>query len=457
MSVINNIEAEQVVLGTLITDPKSAHFVATLNIDDFSVVQHRLIFEAIAAAAAEGRHASPVVLAPQFKGDKVGDINGAQYLGRLVTMATRRDCIPDHIRALKDMSGRRQLAEMAATMSTVARSHSAPLGPFLEHVAGTCDGIMAGLRKQQVTAFSLGDLNRMALERLRSTEESGLIRTGLRTLDEALGGYGRGELTIFGGRPGQGKTTLALSSMRQAAKFHGVSSIFFSQEMGGDPVSARMLSDAVFNSQTPIHYKKILRKTASAWEIGRLEDASRDMEDLPILIDLQSSLTVSDISVRARRHAERLAANGQRLDTIWIDHLGYMHASDRYRGNKVYETGEITKGLRKLARELGVAINLLCQLSRKVEEREDKRPHSHDVRDSGNIEEDADCMLLLYREAYYLADSKYDDPEKESKRLKKLEAMEHLMEVIATKTRNGGIFSKHFFTDIGSNAVRDLA
>lgn len=456
MAAINNIEAEQAVLGTLISDPKASHFVATLNVDDFSAEQHRMIFEAIADAASEGRHASPVALAPQFQGEKVGEITVAQYLGRLMVVAIRRQDLPDLIRALKDMSGRRQLGEMAAAMGTIASSAVAPLAPFLEHVAGTCDDIMAGLRKQQITAFSIGDLNKDALARLRSKEESSLISTGLRTLDDALGGFGRGELSIIAGRPGQGKTTLALSAMRQAAK-QGVASIFFSQEMGGDPVSARMMSDAVFNSQTPIHYKKVLRKTATAWEIDRLEQASQDMADLPILIDLQTSLSVADISVRARRHAERLYERGQRLDTIWIDHLGYMQASDRYRGNKVYETGEITKGLRKLAKELGVAINLLCQLSRKVEERDDKRPHSHDVRDSGNIEEDADCMLLLYREAYYLADSKYDDCEKELKRVQKLEAMENLLEVIATKTRNGGIFSKHFFTDIGSNAVRDLA
>lgn len=454
--MLNNIEAEQVVLGTLLADPKAAHFGSMLNINDFSADKHRLIFEAISFAASEGRHASPTVLAPQFQDEKIGDISVAQYLGRLITLSTRRENVPDHIRALKDMSGRRELSEMAKSMADVSNSAAAPLAPFLEHVSSTCEGIMAGLRRQQITAFTIGELNKAALERLRAPGGSDLIHTGLHTLDESLGGFGRGELNILAGRPGMGKTTLALSAMRQAAS-RGVTSMFFSQEMGGDPVSARMMSDAVFNSQTPIHYKKIIRKGTTEWEITRLEEADESMNRLPILIDLQTALTVADISVRARRHADRLALDGRRLDTIWIDHLGYMQSSDRYRGNKVYETGEITKGLRKLAKELGVAINLLCQLSRKVEERDDKRPHSHDLRDSGNIEEDADCVLLVYREAHYLADTKYDDAEKDMKRIAKLEALENILELIATKTRNGGIFTRRFFTDIGSNAVRDLA
>ena len=453
---MHNVEMEQVILGTLLLDPKAMHFVKLLSADDFWEGPHRAIFEAFRMAADEGRHASPVVLAPQFQGQRLGEITLAQYLGRLCVMATSRECMMDYVRALKELSGRRTLASMAQAMSEIAKSTTAPLPEFLDHVTRSCAEIMSGLRQKQVTSYSVSELNKAMLDRLKTPGPSHLLTTGLSSLDKKLGGFGRKEVCIIGARPGMGKTTLALSSMRQAAK-RGVASLFLSQEMAGDPVSARLLSDAVFNSQTPIPYKKMLRKTTAPWEIERLDEMAAQMASLPIVVDEQTSLNVHDVAIKARQYADRLAQSGQTLGVIWIDHLGYMQSTDRYRGNKVYETGEITKGLRSLAKELNVAVNLLCQLSRRLEDRDDKRPQLPDLRDSGNIEEDADCVLLLYREANYLEKMKYDDTEKEIARANKLEAIQHILEVNGAKTRNGEIFTHTLFTDIGSNVVRDLA
>jgi replicative DNA helicase len=452
-----NFEVEQIVLGTLLADPKCVHFVPMLAMDDFTEDPHRLIFEAIQALASEGRAPSPVVLAPQFQRDKVGEITVAQYLARLVTMRASQHHMPDHVRALKELTARRVLMAMGEQMWHTAGNLAQPVSSFIEQAVATCDEILSGMRRQRISSFSLADLAQESVLRLKDRDEPNLIKTGLAGLDKDMGGFGRGDLIVLAGRPSMGKSTIALSCMRQAAR-KGVTSLFFSLEMNKKSVADRMLSDAVFNSQTPIHYKHIIRGTVSDWDIGRLEDCAEAMTALPIQIDDQTGLTVSEIGVRAKRHASLLEAQGQRLDAIWIDHLGYLRASDRYRGNRVHEVGEVTKALRSLAKELNCAIILLCQLSRQVEQREDKRPQMSDLRDSGNIEEDADCVLFAYREAYYLGRmSAHDNDQKELERLAKLEILQGIVEIIGDKTRNDSIFSRRFFVDMGSNAVRDLA
>lgn len=453
-----NIEAEQVVLGTLLNDPKAAHFVKLLHVDDFVERMHRLIFEAIEAASAEGRFASPVVLAPQFARDQVAEgVNGAVYLVRLGTAATSRDLLPDYIRALKELAGRRVLAELAQEMARIAKSPSAALQPFAERTVEAMDDILAGLRRQKVSSWMFDELAQSRIDQLRSGEKPNLIDTGLLTLNKAIGGFGRGYLVILAGRPSMGKTTIALSAMRQAAK-RGTCALFFSLEMPGAPVTDRLLSDAVFNSQTPIHYSRIITGDLHPHEIDRLDDIRQAMAGMPLRIDEQTGLSVSEMAVRARRYADQLAADGRKLDTIWIDHLGFVKASDRYSGNRVNEISDITKSLRALAKELDVAIILLCQLNREVERRDSHKPQLADLRDSGAIEEDADIVMFAFREAYYLGRmAPEEDSDKEIHRQAKLERAEKLIEIVCPKTRNGAIFNRRFFADMGSNAVRDLA
>lgn len=458
MKALANIEAEQVVLATLLNDPKSVHFSQMLNIDDFTDKSHRLIFEAFDGAAREGRHASPIVLSPQFERDRVtNDLTVAQYMRRLGMYVTRRECMPDYIRALKELSGKRMLGQLSTAMAETAQSSSAALATFVEDAVGTLDEMLSGLRRQRVTSFMAGELAEQAVAKLRSGDKPHVIDTGLKDLNKALGGFNRGNLIILAGRPSMGKTTVAVSAMRQAAK-RGVSALMFSQEMPGEEVMFRFLSDAVYNSQTPIQYERMVDATVTPWEVERLEEAAQGIARLPIRIDEQSSLSVSEIGVRARRYAEQLASEGKRLDVIWIDHLGFIQASSRYAGNKVYEISDITKTFRGLAKELDVAIVLLCQLNRGVQHRESKRPQLQDLRDSGAIEEDADVVLFVYREYYYLSRMEADnDNEKEAQRKAKMEMMENIIEIICDKRRNGAIFNKRFFADMGSNTIRDLA
>lgn len=453
-----NHAAEEVVLGTLLADAKAVHFFDLLTVDDFDLPAHQMAFIAGAALAKEGRAPTPIVLAPQFSRDQIGSGTVAEYLAYLAAKrAVSRDQLSDYIRALKEMTGRRIMGTMSRQMGEVAASTTAPIGPFIDDAVDTLGEIRSTMRRQRISSRSVGELAQAAIERLRSGAEPRLVDTGLVTLNKAIGGFPRGELTILAGRPSMGKSSIALSCMRQAAR-RGVCSLLISLEMLGADVTARMLSDAVFNKHTPIEYAAIMRNKVSEWDITRLSEAQQKIALLPIEIDDQRGLSMADISVRARRYHDRMTEDGKRLDTLWIDHLGHVRPTGRYAGQKVQELGEITKASMVLASELDCAVVLLCQLSRAVEARDDKRPQLQDLRESGHIEEDANTVLFAYREAYYLERmGAMDSPEKEMERMERVKNLMNVLEILGLKTRNGPVFSAKFFADMGSNAIRDLA
>ena len=453
-----NHAAEEVVLGTLLADPKAVHFFDMLVVGDFDLPTHQMIFIAGAALAKEGRAPSPVVLAPQFCRDRMGSGTVADYLGYLAgKRSVARDQLSDYIRALKEMAGRRVMAAMSGQMGEIAGSPTAPIGPFLDDAVETLGEIRASMRRQRISSLSAGELAQTIIDRLRSGEAPRLVDTGLATLNKHLGGWPRGELTILAGRPSMGKSSIALTCMRQAAR-RGVSSLLISMEMLGPDVSARMMSDAVFNKQTPIEYVDILRNKISDWDVDRLAEVQKKLAALPIEIDDQRGIGMADISIRARRYHDRLTEDGKRLDALWIDHLGHIRPTGRYAGQKVQELGEITKASMALASELDCAVVLLCQLSRAVESRDDKRPQLSDLRESGHIEEDANTVLFAYRESYYLERmGELADHDKELVRRERISELVNVLEILGLKTRNGPVFSAKFFADMGSNVVRDLA
>jgi replicative DNA helicase len=292
------------------------------------------------------------------------------------------------------------------------------------------------------------------MEKLRTGEVPESIHTGLLDLNKIMGGWHRGELAVIAARTSMGKTAFILSSLRQAA-IRGTSSIFFSMEITADQAGCRLLSDTLWNSQTPISYERIDQHKIDRQDVDRLDGAAAEISGLPLIVDDQRGLTVSEVGARARRVRDDMARKGKKLDVICIDHLGKMQASSRYAGNKVHETGEKTNALAQLALDLDVAVIVLQQLNRGPEGREEKRPGLSDLRDSGNIEEDADTVSFLYRPAYYLDRIKYDDQEKEDKRIDLLEKKRNVLELIVAKNRRGPICNKEFFIDIASNAIRD--
>src|SRR4030067_558007 len=402
---------------------------------------------------------SATIIAPMFARERnvTPSVSFHAYLSRLMTVAVPPRQLMDYVRTLKEFTGRRLMAVMADEMAQVAKSASSSILSFNERVVEAIDGITASLRNQGNPRSSPGRMTKDFVARLAKGEKPNLVDTGLLTLNREVGGWARGELNILAGRTSMGKTTVATSLMRQAAR-HGVTAIFFSMEMSGDPVSARMLSDAVYNSQSPIAYKDMLQGRLQSWDIERMQSAQANLAALPVQVDRQAGLTAAEMRVRAQRFQDELERQGKRLDAIWVGRLGFMRSSDRYGGNMVHETGEKTKSLKALAKSLDVPVIALCQLNRGVEQRaEDKRPMLADLRDSGNIEEGAATVWFALRAAYYLARKKDNNEDREAKRKELLAEMENILELIGAKNRNGNVFNRQVFAHMASNAVRDLA
>jgi replicative DNA helicase len=226
--------------------------------------------------------------------------------------------------------------------------------------------------------------------------------------------------------------------------------------MSAENVSDRMLSDACFSPRSATPYFDIARGRVSNDQAEAVIETKRSMATLPVRIDPQGGLTVGQIAARARRNKQRLERDGKTLDLLVVDHLHIIKPSSRYSGNRVAEITEISAGLKALAKELNVPLVALAQLSRHVEGRDDKHPVLADLRDSGSLEQDADVILFLYREAYYLQ-SPISDPAKDQARIARLAEVKNVLEANVAKQRNGPVGSVTLFFDPASNAARNIS
>ena len=278
---------------------------------------------------------------------------------------------------------------------------------------------------------------------------------GLKGLDSKTGGLKRGELFILAGRPGMGKTALAICIARATAAA-GEPTFLSSLEMGDVSVADRSLADLAHDRRDRIPYYDIANGTLNDAQAMRVIEAARQQREWPLQIDPAPGLTVSQIAARARRHKQTLERQGRRLGPVIVDHMHIVKPSNRYSGARVNEVGEISAALKGLAKELDVPVIALAQLSRALENRDDKRPTMADLRDSGTIEQDADAIIFVYREAYYLERSTGANAEQENARVDRLVDVKDQLEAIVAKQRNGPTGTVHLFCDIACNAVRDL-
>ena len=219
--------------------------------------------------------------------------------------------------------------------------------------------------------------------------------------------------------------------------------------MGHDEISARCLSDAIDNVNGPF-YGTILKQAFTVADGDLMGEARQLLVSLPMRVDTSPSLTFSQIAARARKDKARFEAAGRRLDVLCIDHMGLVRPSDRYKGSKVAEVGEVSSASKALAKELNCCVVLLCQLSRQVEGRDDKRPTLADLRWSGDIEQDADVVAFVYREHYYLAQQPDCDPDQ-------LHRARHRLEFLIRKNRNGETRDVPLWCSIGHSSIRDAA
>ncbi len=453
----DDLGVEQAFLGALLMAQyghSTQHLIERLTADDFSHDVHRIIFGSIQDLARQDKAPTLPLLAPLLEGIRAAPgVTAVAYLGHLLTASAPLPHAVSYAKAIREKAARRQLLAIGEMITASRDVPSINVSQHVGDIMDRLDAVSATLRERAASTSNFDQASSEVIQSLRAGPPE-IIKTGLTDLDRMLGGWHRKELTILAARPGMGKSAFLFSSALSAAK-QGTSSLIFSMEMPTKMVTQRMLSDAVWNRQTPIPYETFSRGL-SEWDIQRLEEARQKNLKLPITIDDQPGLSASEIRSRVKRHIERLDAAGQRLDVVIIDHLGKVKASDRYAGHKVHETGEKTNAFAEMGKELDVAVIAAHQLNRGVEGRENKRPGLSDLRDSGDVEQDAETVMFLYRPAYYLQ-QRVDGVTKDDERKQLLSEVAHDLEAIIAKNRNGACGTVEMFIDIGSNAVRDGA
>ncbi len=403
-----NVEAEEALLGTLLHNDRAFEYVEQLRGSHFYVPVHGRIFEAARGLIQQGRRADAVTLKPQFARDRaLADVD--DYLERLVHGAMPPEAARHYGGIILDLAQRRSLMEIGSRIeynasdvrvetSAAAQIEDAEqqLFEISEHGKGPggpqpfVSGLTDAIRAAEA-AYQLGG------------KLSG-VTSGLAGLDDLLGGFHRSDLIILAGRPGMGKTALATDFARaasrpeifvpwedDASKPKGIVAVF-SLEM-----AATQLANRILSAETSISSEDIRRGAIKDRELTRLIDVSKDLEDLRLFIDDTAAISIPQLRTRARR----LMRTEHGLRLIVVDYLQLMTAT-RNHNSRVNEISEISQGLKSIAMELNVPVVALSQLSRQVEGREDKRPQLQDLRDSGSIEQDADVVLFIYREHYYL-------------------------------------------------------
>jgi replicative DNA helicase len=446
----NNIEAEQALLGAILVNNDAFYRVSDfLKPNHFYEPLHRRIFEIAAELIRMGKVATPITLKTFLPADeKVGDMTVAQYIVRLAVEAVTVVNATDYGRAIYDLATRRALITVGEDMVNIAYDAPVDMAPseqiedaerrlFELAETGRYDGGFESFTDAVKTAVDMANAAYM-----RDGGLSGLA-TGMRDLDRRMGGLQSSDLIVLAGRPGMGKTSLATNIAFNVAEAYvpaqqadgsfkaangGVVG-FFSLEMSSEQLATRIISE-----QTEISSSKIRRGEISEMDFEKLVACSQTMQKIPLFIDQTGGISIAQLSARARRLKRQRG-----LDLIVIDYIQLMQGSSaRASQNRVQEITEITTGLKALAKELAVPIIALSQLSRQVESRDDKRPQLSDLRESGSIEQDADVVIFVYREEYYL---KNREPKLGTEEYVKWEnemnEMRGKAEVIVAKQRHG--------------------
>jgi len=410
----HNIEAEQALLGAVLVNNEAFYRVSDfLEPVHFFEPIHQKIYELAASLIRAGKVASPVTLKTFLPPDlDVAGLTATQYLARLAAEATTVINAEDYGRTIYDLAIRRTLIIIGEDMVNVAYDAPVDLSPSdqiedaerrLYEVAetGRYDG---GFQRFATALTTAVDMAARAYQ--RDGKLSGLA-TGLADMDRMMGGLQHSDLVILAGRPGMGKTSLATNIAYNIAKawrgevrpdgrtesVNGGIVGLFSLEM-----SASQLANRIIAEQTEIPSHRILRGEIDPSDFDRIAAVAREMEALPLYIDETGGISIAQLAARARRLKRQKG-----LDLIVVDYIQLLTgSSQRASQGRVQEVTEITTGMKALAKELNVPIVALSQLSRQVESRDDKRPQLSDLRESGSIEQDADVVLFLFREEYYL-------------------------------------------------------
>lgn len=443
----HNIEAEQALLGAILVNNEAIDRVSTfLKPGHFYDQLHARIYEAAAKLILSGKRATPITLKTFFQADPpAGELPVPQYLGRLAANATTIINAEDYGRTVYDLALRRQLIQIGEVMVNTAYDSPIDAPPSVQIEEAEQQLFELAETGKYGTGFepftsALTDAIDMAANAYRRDGGLSGLATGFTDLDHRMGGLQPSDLIIIAGRPAMGKTALATNIAYHVAKAYrpggdsetaldGAVVGFFSLEMSAEQLATRIISEQAY-----IPSERIRRGRIDAEEFDRIVEVSQELQHLPLYIDQTGGITVAQLAARARRLKRQRG-----LGFIVVDYLQLLSGSSRRAAEgRVQEVSEITTGLKALAKELHVPILALSQLSRQVEQREDKRPQLADLRESGSIEQDADVVLFVFRQEYYLERSQpRENTEEHLKWQADMEAVTGKADVIIGKQRHG--------------------
>ena len=434
----NNIEAEQAVIGSILV---SNEIFDEINIIISSVnfydPMHQKIFNAIESLVFKGLLANPITLKNYFK-DEGDDLDIPEYLVKITKFSTSTRQATEYSKIIYDMYVRRQLIKISEETIDTAKLNDLDVNG--QNIIEKSERLLFDLAEKGSFNSSLikfDEAMRQTIEMASAAykNEEGIVGvpTGLRDLDDRLGGLHQSDLIIIAGRPSMGKTALATNIAFNAAQklqdSGKKSSIaFFSLEMSSEQLSTRILAE-----QSRIKSNDIRRGRISDEQFDKFIETSKNISELPLYIDETPAINIAAMSNRARR-IKRIYG----LDMIVVDYIQLMRGTFNNKDGRVQEISEITQGLKAIAKELSVPVVALSQLSRAVEQRDDKKPQLSDLRESGSIEQDADVVMFVYREAYYL-ERKEPRPAtvEHAEWQAKMNEISNLAEIIIGKQRHG--------------------
>ncbi|WP_075520090.1 replicative DNA helicase [Candidatus Pelagibacter communis] len=434
----NNIEAEQAVIGSLLTSNEIFDDISSIiSENNFYDPLHQKIYASINNLIYKGMLANPITLKSYFENEK-DDLNVPEYLIKITKFSTSSRQSIEYSKIIYDMYVRRELIKISENIIDSAKISD--LNVSGQSIIENSEKILYDLAEKGSFNSSLikfDEAIKQTIEMASSAykNEEGVVGvpTGLKDLDDRLGGLHKSDLIIIAGRPSMGKTALATNIAFHAAKKiqetgNKGSIAFFSLEMSSEQLSTRILAE-----QSKIKSNDIRRGKISEEQFEQFIETSKNISELPLYIDETPAISVAALSNRARR-IKRLYG----LDMVVIDYIQLMRATFAVKEGRVQEISEITQGLKALAKELSVPVLALSQLSRAVEQRDDKKPLLSDLRESGSIEQDADVVMFVYRESYYL---KAKEPRpatvEHAEWQAKMNEVSHLAELIIGKQRHG--------------------
>ena len=434
----NNIEAEQAVIGSiLVTNEIFDEINTIISSNNFYDPMHQKIFSAIEKLIYRGMLANPITLKNYFEDEK-DDLNVPEYLVKVTKFSTSTRQATEYSKIIYDMFVRRELIKISEQTIDTAKVNDLNING--QTIIENSEKLLFDLAEKGSFNSSLIKFDEamkqtidMASAAYKNEEGIVGVPTGLRDLDDRLGGLHKSDLVIIAGRPGMGKTALATNIAFNAAQKlqdsgRKSSIAFFSLEMSSEQLSTRILAE-----QSRIKSNDIRRGRISDEQFDKFLETSKNISELPLFIDETPAITIAAMSNRARR-IKRIHG----LDMIIVDYIQLMRGTLNYKDGRVQEVSEITQGLKAIAKELSIPVLALSQLSRQVEQRDNKKPQLSDLRESGSIEQDADVVMFVYRESYYLENKEPKPATVEHVEWQaKMNEVSNLAELIIGKQRHG--------------------